>query len=73
MEKSFTVKAVGQATINGLDKDGNKINEKIDLAVVFHRAIVKQLKTNISNLSNIASGILLVFIISELKLLKKLF
>ena len=47
----FKYEYLDHKTITRLDKDGNKINEKLDLAVVFHRAIVKQLKTNISNLS----------------------
>ena len=47
----FKYEYLDHKTITRLDKDGNKINEKVDLAVVFHRAIVKQLKTNISNLS----------------------
>jgi len=47
----FKYEYLDHKTITRLDKDGNKINESIDLAVVFHRAIVKQLKTNISNLS----------------------
>ena len=47
----FKYEYVDHKTVTRLDKDGNKINEKVDLAVVFHRAIVKQLKTNISNLS----------------------
>ena len=47
----FKYEYLDHKTITRLDKDGNKINEKLDLAVVFHRAIVKQLKTNISNLA----------------------
>ena len=47
----FKYEYLDHKTITRLDKDGNKINEKVNLAVVFHRAIVKQVKTNISNLS----------------------
>lgn len=47
----FKYEYLDHKTVTRLDKDGNKINEKVHLAVVFHRAIIKQLKTNISNLS----------------------
>jgi len=36
--------------ITRLDKDGNKINEKLNFHSIYHRSIIKQLKTNISNL-----------------------
>ena len=38
-------------TIIRFDKDRNKIEEKLDLNSVYHRGMVKQVKTNISNLS----------------------
>ena len=47
----FKYEYLDHKTVTRLNKDGNKINEKVDLAVVFHRAIVKQVKTNICNLS----------------------
>lgn len=47
----FKYEYLDHKTVTRLDKDGNKVSEKVDLAVVFHRAIVKQVKTNISNLA----------------------
>ena len=47
----FKYEYLDHKTVTRLDKDGNKINEKVHLAVVFHRSIINQLKTNISNLS----------------------
>ena len=37
--------------IQRLDKDKNSITEKVTIPSVYHRAMVKQVKTNISNLS----------------------
>ena len=47
----FKYEYLDHKTVTRLDKNGNKINEKVDLAVALHMAVVKQLKTNISNLS----------------------
>ena len=47
----FKYEYVDHKTVTRFDKNGNKVKENIDLAVVFHRGIVKQVKTNVSNLS----------------------
>ena len=47
----FKYEYVDHKTVIRLDKDGNKINEKINLHSIYHRGVIKQVKTNISNLS----------------------
>ena len=47
----FKYEYLDHKTVTRLDKDGNKINEKINLHSIYHRSIIKQVRTNISNLS----------------------
>ena len=47
----FKYEYLGHRVIQRKDKDGNFISENIDLPVYFHRALVKQVKQDISNLS----------------------
>ena len=47
----FKYEYLDHKIVTRLDKDGNKINENINLHSIYHRGIIKQLKTNISNLS----------------------
>ncbi len=47
----FKYEYIDHKTVTRFDKDKNKVKEKVSLASVFHRALVKQVKTNISNLS----------------------
>jgi putative transposase len=46
----FKYEYLDHKTISRIDKDGNKIQEKISLPVYFHRALVKQVKQDIMNL-----------------------
>src|SRR5574344_1568837 len=47
----FKYEYLDHKTIERKDKDGNFISEDIDLTVYFHRALVKQVKQDIMNLS----------------------
>ena len=47
----FKYEYLDHRVIQRKDKDGNFISENIDLPVYFHRALVKQVKQDISNLS----------------------
>ena len=47
----FKYEYTDHKTVTRFDKDKNRIEEKLSLTSVFHRALVKQVKTNISNLS----------------------
>lgn len=47
----FKYEYLDHKTVTRLDKDENKINEKINLHSIYHRSIIKQVRTNISNLS----------------------
>lgn len=47
----FKYEYIDHKTIERKDKDGNIVSENIDLPVYFHRALVKQVKQDIINLS----------------------
>ena len=47
----FKYEYLGHKTISRLDKDKNTVQENVTLPVLFHRAIIKQIKTDISNLA----------------------
>ena len=45
----FKYEYLDHKTVTRLDKDRNKVNEKINLHSIYHRSVIKQVKTNISN------------------------
>ncbi len=47
----FDYEYLDHKIITRIDKNGNKINENLILSSVYHRALIKQIKTNISNLA----------------------